>query len=155
MTGNEIILLVAKGNPKSLSTLADLSGAGVKLGVCDEQKSALGQLTHEMLTRRKVEFENIAVKVAKGDDLVSAMQARSLDAALVYRSNALASPVTLKECEIVDLNDELAFAEQPYAVARETAHPELMKRLGESLSSDDARNDFEKLGFTWKLEEEE
>lgn len=155
MTGNEIILLVAKGNPKDLSSLADLSRAGVKLGVCDEEKSALGQLTHEMLTRRKVEFENIAVKVAKGDDLVSAMQARSLDAALVYRSNALASPVTLKECEIVDLNDELAFAEQPYAVARETAHPELMKRLGESLSSDDARSDFEKLGFTWKLEEEE
>lgn len=153
MTGNEIVLLVAKGNPKRLSSLGDLSQAGVKLGVCDEEKSALGQLTHEMLTRRNVELDNIAVKVAKGDDLVSAMQARSLDAALVYRSNALASPVTLKECEIVDLNDDLAFAEQPYAVARETAHPELMKRLGESLSSEEARSDFEKLGFTWKLEE--
>ncbi len=40
-------------------------------------------------------------------------------------------------------------------VARETAHPELMKRLGESLSSEDARSDFEKLGFTWKLEDAE
>jgi len=145
--------LVAKGNPKSVSTLDDLTRAGVKVGVCDEQKSALGQLTHEMFRRRNVGFENIAMKGAKGDDLVSAMQARSLDAALVYRSNALASPVTLEECEIVELNDELAFAEQPYAVARKTSHPELMKRLGESLSGADARSDFEKLGFTWKLEE--
>jgi len=152
MTGNEIVLLVRKGNPKSLSSLGDLSKGGVKLGVCDETKSALGQLTHQLFTRRKVSFDNVTVKVAKGDDLVSAMQARSLDAALVYRSNALASPVTLKECEIVELNDELAFAEQPYAVARETGHPELMKRLGKLLGSGDSREDFERLGFTWKLE---
>ena len=152
MTGNEIVLLVRKGNPKSLSSLDDLSKEGVKLGVCDETKSALGQLTHQLLTRRKVSFENVMVKVAKGDDLVSAMQARSLDAALIYRSNALASPVTLEECEIVELNDELAFAEQPYAVARETGHAELMKRLGELLSSGESKKDFERLGFTWKLE---
>ena len=60
--------------------------------------------------------------------------------------------MTLEECEIVELNDELAFAEQPYAVARKTGHPELMKRLGELLSSGESKKDFERLGFTWKLE---
>ena len=154
VTGNEIVLLVRKGNPMGISNLEDLAKSGVKLGICDGEKSALGELTRTMLERREVAEKisaNVVVKVAKGDDLISAMQARSLDAALVYRSNALASPVTLEEHEIVDLNDELAFAEQPYAVGKETPYPELMKRLGVSLSDGDAKLQFESLGFTWRL----
>lgn len=155
VTGNEIVLIVPKGNPLGLTGLEDLGKAGVKLGICDGRKSALGELTRIMLERRglteKLEA-NVVVKVAKGDDLVSAMQARSLDAALIYRSNALASPVTLEEHEIVELNDELAFAEQPFAVAKETPYPELMKRLGEFLSNGDAKGRYEELGFQWRLE---
>lgn len=153
VTGNEIVLLVRKGNPLGLRELKDLGKEGVKLGVCDGQKSALGELTRIMLERRGLTGAletNVSVKVAKGDDLVSAMQARSLDAALVYRSNALASPVILNEHEIVELNDELALAEQPFAVAKESAHPELMKRLGEFLATPEAKLRFQELGFEWK-----
>ena len=154
MTRNEIVLLVRMGNPKELFKLKDLGKPGVKLGICDGRKSALGELTRIMLERRGLAKElevNVAVKVAKGDDLVSAVQARSLDAALVYRSNALASPVTLEENEIVELNDDLAFAEQPFAVAKGSAYPELMRRLGEFLATPEARGRFEKLGFQWEL----
>ncbi|MEJ6719817.1 MAG: molybdate ABC transporter substrate-binding protein [Akkermansiaceae bacterium] len=154
VTGNEIVLLIRKGNPMRLTGLADLAKSGLKLGICDGDKSALGALTQTMLERRGVAgklTKNVVVKVAKGDDLVSAMQARSLDAALIYRSNALASPVTLEENEIVELNDDLAFAEQPYAVGKEIPYPELMKRLGDYLSNDEARSQFESLGFSWKL----
>ncbi len=155
VSGNEIVLLVRKGNPMGILGLEDLAKAGVKLGICDSEKSALGELTGTMLERRGVAEKiegNVVVKVAKGDDLVSAIQARSLDAALVYRSNVLASPVTLEEHEIVELNDDLAFAEQPYAVGKETPYPELMKRLGEHLSNGEARTRFESLGFRWRLE---
>tara|TARA_S200000501_G_C20862136_1_gene760313 strand:+ start:1671 stop:3155 length:1485 start_codon:yes stop_codon:yes gene_type:complete len=154
MTRNEIVLLVRMGNPKELFKLKDLGKPGVKLGICDGRKSALGELTRIMLERRGLAKElevNVAVKVAKGDDLVSAVQARSLDAALVYRSNALASPVTLEENEIVELNDDLAFAEQPFAVAKGSAYPALMRRLGEFLATPEARGRFEKLGFQWEL----
>ena len=154
MTRNEIVLLVRMGNPKELCKLKDLGKPGVKLGICDGRKSALGELTRIMLERRGLAKElevNVAVKVAKGDDLVSAVQARSLDAALVYRSNALASSVTLEENEIVELNDDLAFAEQPFAVAKGSAYPELMRRLGEFLATPEARGRFEKLGFQWEL----
>jgi molybdenum ABC transporter molybdate-binding protein len=154
MTRNEIVLLVRMGNPKELFKLKDLGKPGVKLGICDGRKSALGELTRIMLERRGLAKElevNVAVKVAKGDDLVSAVQARSLDAALVYRSNALASSVTLEENEIVELNDDLAFAEQPFAVAKGSAYPALMRRLGEFLATPEARGRFEKLGFQWEL----
>nr|MBR9810748.1 molybdate ABC transporter substrate-binding protein [bacterium] len=154
MTRNEIVLLVRMGNPKELFKLKDLGKPGVKLGICDGRKSALGELTRIMLERRGLAKElevNVTVKVAKGDDLVSAVQARSLDAALVYRSNALASPVTLEENEIVELNDDLAFAKQPFAVAKGSAYPALMGRLGEFLATPEARGRFEKLGFQWEL----
>lgn len=154
MTRNEIVLLVRMGNPKELFKLKDLGKPGVKLGICDGRKSALGELTRIMLERRGLAKElevNVTVKVAKGDDLVSAVQARSLDAALVYRSNALASPVTLEENEIVELNDDLAFAKQPFAVAKGSAYPALMRRLGEFLATPEARGRFEKLGFQWEL----
>ena len=155
VSGNEIILLVPKGNPRELNSLKGLLGEDLKIGLCNPEKSALGHLTRLMLDRRNVGAPldasgNVALLAGKGDDLVNAMQARSLDAALVYRSNALASEPIREHCEIINLNDPLALATQPFAVARDTDHPQLSHRLGEWLSAPDARQRFEDLGFTWK-----
>ena len=155
--GNEIILLVPKGNPKQLLTLDDMLKPGLKLGLTDPEKSALGFLVRHMLERHDLATKldasgNVAVLTGKADDLVNMMQARSLDAVLVYRSNALASPPIMDHCEIVALNDPLAFATQPFAVARDTDFPQLMTRLGAWLYDPSARPRFEELGFTWKLE---
>lgn len=158
ISSNELILLVPKGNPKNLLTLQDLTAPGIKLGLCDPQKSALGELTRLLFIRHQLEAalqdsKNVSVLSGKGDDLVNAMQARSLDAALVYRSNALASPEIRENCEIISLHDPLAFATQPFAVAKQTNYPQLMQRLGQWLSEDSNRPHFEELGFTWKPED--
>lgn len=153
---NQIILLVAQGNPKQLNSLEDLTKQGLKVGLCDPEKSALGSLTRKMLERHELAsaFDaspNVIVLASKGDDLVNAMQARSLDAALVYRSNALASENIRQDCDLIDLNDPLAIATQPFAVAKETEFPQLMSRLGTWLSESSAQSRFEELGFTWKV----
>lgn len=154
---NEIILLVPKGNPKQLNTLSDLTRPHLKLGLCDPEKSALGYLTRQLLERHQLgpaidQSGNITLLSAKGDDLVNAMQAKSLDAALVYRSNALASPPIRELCQIISLNDPAAIATQPYAIAKDSDFPQLSIRLGSYLSAPDARARFESLGFTWKIE---
>ncbi|MCF7732970.1 MAG: substrate-binding domain-containing protein [Akkermansiaceae bacterium] len=154
VSSNRIILLVPKGNPKQLKSLGDLTGPGLKLGLCDPEKSALGYLTRLMLERSQLgvpldQSGNIALLSGKGDDLVNAMQARSLDAALVYRSNALASPPILESCEIIALDDPLATATQPFAVALDTRFPCLAARLGSYLYDPSARARFEELGFSW------
>ncbi len=153
---NKIILLVAKGNPKQLHKLSDLTKPGLKLGLCDPEKSALGDLTHQMLDRHKLRSSlqasgNVIVLASKGDELVNAMQAGSLDGAVVYQSNALASPEIGPTCDIVDLHDPLAIATQPFAVAKDTKHPHLLSRLRTTLSEPSSRQRFEDLGFTWKL----
>lgn len=157
---NRIILLVAKGNPKQLKGLSDLTNPNLKLGLCDPEKSALGDLTHQMLKRHQLlspleASGNIAVLASKGDELVNAMQTNSLDGALLYHSNALASPEIGKTCDIIPLDDPLAIATQPFAIAKETDYAHLMARLGTWLSEPSSRQRFEDLGFTWKLPEQE
>ncbi|MGB0993070.1 MAG: substrate-binding domain-containing protein, partial [Akkermansiaceae bacterium] len=54
VTSNVIILLVPKGNPKNLTSLESLTKSGLKVGVADPQKSALGDLTQKMLDKHSL-----------------------------------------------------------------------------------------------------
>ena len=158
VSANEIVLLVAKGNPKKVESLDDLSRKGLKVGLADKDKSALGGLTYAMLERegllnRIKQSGTIQVLVAKGDDLVNQMQVGALDAALLYRSNALASPRIMQHCEMIGLNTPYAIAHQPYAVAKHCTHPQLMNRLGAFLTNDKGKASFLEFGFQWVLVE--
>jgi len=157
ITGNEIVLLVPKANPKKLTNLNTLTGADLKVGLSDPLKSALGKLSKDMLVKQGLWQElnasgNVAVLVSKGDELVNQMQVGSLDAALLYRSNAMASPRIMASCEIIDLHLPEAHATQPFAISKDTAYPELWARLREFITNDEARLHYEKLGFNWKKE---
>ncbi|NWK54367.1 molybdate ABC transporter substrate-binding protein [Verrucomicrobiaceae bacterium N1E253] len=154
---NEIILLVPKGNPKNIRTLDDLNKANLKVGVAHPVKSALGKLTHDMLKAsshlKPLEASgNIIILASKGDELVTQMQAGALDAALLYRSNAKASEAITKHCSIISLNRTDAIATQPFAIAVNAQHPQMMRRLGAYLSNKQAEQRFKHFGFTWKKE---
>ena len=149
-----------KGNPKNINNLEDLSRSGLKVGIADRKKSALGALTYNMLEQEGElaaleASKNLKVLVAKGDDLVNQMQLGALDAALLYKSNAMASPSIMQHCKIIMLGNDYATAEQPYAVAEKADHAQLMVRLGEYLTTDQAKETFVKYGFKWVLEERE
>ena len=129
LTENDIIILVAMGNPQHVTGLDSLTRDGLRVGVGHPEKSALGALTGELLRRegRHAELsERIAVESATGDLLVNQLRAGALDAILVYRSNAA---LVLDHCEVVELDAGLrrsqgaaeeaqgtATASQPYAV---------------------------------------
>ncbi len=155
VTKNEIILLVPKGNPKNLHTLDDISKPGLKIGLAHPVKSALGKLTRVMLKNshhleKLQKSNNIVIMASKGDELVTQMQVGALDAALLYRSNALASESISKNCTIISLNRPDAIATQPYATALDTPYPNLLHRLGEYLTNSEAKKTFLHYGFTWK-----
>ena len=155
---NEIVLLVPKSNPKQIKLLQDLRRPDLKLGVAHPEKSALGYLTKQMLDDVELwqpihEAGNIVVLVSKGDELVNQMQVGALDAALVYRSNALASSQIMDSCEIIQVNMPEAFAEQPYAVSRNSNHKHLMRRLQDALTGSIGKQEFLRYGFDWQLNE--
>jgi molybdenum ABC transporter molybdate-binding protein len=157
ITGNEIVLLVPKNNPRKLTDINSLTRDNLKVGLSDPRKSALGKLSKDMLIKQGLwknlnASGNIAVLVSKGDELVNQMQVGALDAALLYRSNAMASPRIMASCEIIDLNLPEAHATQPFAIAKEAAYPVLWSRLRDFLTNAEARESFEELGFTWRKE---
>lgn len=154
-THNEIVLLVPKENPNKITSLDHLIQKKLKVGIAHPVKSALGKLSHDMLANSNhleplQKSGNIVVLASKGDELVTHMQAGALDAALLYRSNAMASEAISRHCKIITLNRPDAIAAQPYATSRDSRHPQLMHRLGEFLTDEEGKKRFIHYGFNWK-----
>ncbi len=151
VSSNEMVILVKKGNPSGIGGPGDLAREGVRVGLAHPTKSALGKLTREFLEREGI-YEavraNLLVESPTGDFLVNQLRAGSLDAAVVYRSNAEAHPETMGEYEIVAMGGD-ATAEQPFAVALDSEFKTLSGRLFEALVK--GRESFEGKGFRWRL----
>jgi ABC-type molybdate transport system substrate-binding protein len=146
---NQMIILVPKGNPRQIKSLQDLTQAGLKLGVGHEQQSALGLLTKNLLLSSgtyEAVMKNVTVQSATGDFLVNQLRTGSLDAVIVYISNALGAKDALQP---VPINLPTAIAAQPIAVGREARYPQLASRLLEAIRSRASKERFEAAGFKW------
>ena len=147
ISANEMVIVVKKGNPLSIKELKDLTQPGLKLGVGEERQCALGWLTKDVLDRsalcEKVE-KNIAVRSTTGDMLIAQMPA--LDAAIVYRSNAM---LIKDRYDVVPVDLPQHFAQQPVAVAKESKYRQLTERLLEAIRSSESQARFRENGFQW------
>lgn len=153
LTENDLVILIPKGNPKGIAGLADLAVPGLRLGLAHEEKSALGHLTVQFLRNRGLHeavTANRVVDAATGDFLVNQIRTGSLDAVIVYRSNAMSAPVNLEQhLDLIDI--EGAVAVQPYAVARNARHQHLLRRFFDAVTNAESRGDFETFGFRWRV----
>ena len=78
---------------------------------------------------------------------------RALDLILVYRSNAVSNPENIeKYLDIVEMNLKEAVAIQPFAAAKDTQHPCLVRRLLEAILAPESQERFRKAGFHWIAE---
>jgi molybdate transport system substrate-binding protein len=148
---NELVILVPKGNPQKIKSLADLSKPGLRVGIGHEKQCAMGWLTQKTLKEGGVQTEvmkNVTVQTPTGDMLVNQMRAGSLDAAVAYLSNAAGSARDLDAIRITNI--PCSVATQPYAVAQTSKYPRLAARLHERLQSAESRSLFESNGFVWK-----
>ncbi len=147
---NELVILVAKGNPAGITGLADLSQPGLRVGIGHEKQCAMGWLTQRTLTESGVQervMENVVVQTPTGDMLVNQMRSGSLDAAVVYLSNAVGAGDVLDAVRIKDL--PCSIASQPYGVSARSPHRRLAERLGEAFRTQISREIFEAEGFRW------
>lgn len=142
-----LVLLVRRGNPLGVRTLEDLGRPGLRVGLAQEQQSALGALTARILRSRGLMDTvrpNVRVETPTGDLLVNQMRGGGLDVAVVYAVNARSAREAL---DFVPVEDAAAVATQPYAVSQATANARLMERLGERLRSASGRARLEEAGF--------
>lgn len=147
---NELVILVAKGNPHQISSLRDLGRKGLRVGIGHEKQCAMGWLTQNTLNEdgvQQIVMQNVTVQAPAGDMLVNQMLTGSLDAAVVYLSNAAGCGDKLDAVRIRGLSCSLAT--QPIAVAVDSRQPALTARLLDALRSAESRAAFELNGFRW------
>lgn len=147
LTEANIVIAVPKGNPKNIKTLEDLAKPGLKIGIGNAKQSTLGYMTDVMLETAKIKeavLVNAVSQVPAGDLLITQLRAGSLDAAIVYNTNAQPQSEFL---DTLTLNVPGAKAMQPFSVGKNSAHAQLAGRLLEYLRANKDR--FESAGFRW------
>ncbi|MBE7467404.1 MAG: molybdate ABC transporter substrate-binding protein [Planctomycetes bacterium] len=154
VSANDMVILVAKENPKNIRTIEDLVKPGMRVGLAHPVKSALGGLTQKLLDaqglyQKLIDTGNWKVESATGDYLVNQMRVGSLDAVLVYTSNAA---FVREHLDVIKIDVPSAHAVQPYGVAKDSKHRYLMERLLEAIRSDASKKRFEELGFQWRAD---
>ena len=149
---NELVILVKKGNPHNIASLRDLADPGLKVGIGHEKQCAMGwitQITFKEGGVQKEVMENVTVQTPTGDMLVNQMLTGSLDAVVVYLSNAAGCGDKLDAVQIDGL--PCSVATQPWAVAKDSKYPETAGRLFDQINSAKSKHIFAKKGFRWKL----
>jgi len=90
---------------------------------------------------------NVTVQTPTGDMLVNQLRTGSLDAAVVYLSNAAGCVEFLDAVRIHGL--DCSVATQPFAIAQKSRYRQLTSRLFEKIMSVDSQHSFEAEGFRW------
>lgn len=158
---NDIVLAVPKGNPKGVRSIDDLTRGDLRIGLAHPVNSALGALTDDLLKKLGLHKrvydpgrKHPIVHTDAGHMLVNQMRTGALDLIVVYRSNVLSSADNPDRfIEVVEMNLPQAIAIQPYAVAKESDHKYLMRRLLEAILSPESQQHFRDVGFQWLADE--
>ena len=130
---------------------SDLTRPGLRVGIGHENQCAMGWITQVTFREGGVQEEvmaNVTVQVPAGDMLINQMRAGSLDAAVVYLSNAAGAADILDAIQIQGLPCSIAV--QPWAVYKNSRYPQTANRLFQALTSEEGRADFEAEGFRWQ-----
>lgn len=145
---NELVIVVPKGNPKGIRSLKDLGNPGLRVGIGHEKQCAMGWITQMTFREGGVQQQvmaNVKVEVPAGDMLVNQMRTGSLDAAVVYLSNAAGAADILDAIQIQGIACSVAV--QPWAVFKESNYSQTAGRLFKAIQSTEAQADFEAEGF--------
>jgi molybdate transport system substrate-binding protein len=152
LTQTDIGIVVKKGNPRGVKTLADLAQANLKVGLCNAEQSTLGYMTRGMLKSSGLNVsvrKNVVVETPTADLLVTQMLVGALDTAIVYRVNVQAAAA--EKLDFLPIQHEGAKAVQPFSVRTNSPHAQLAQRLLVFLKAN--RGSFEDVGFQWRGEE--
>ncbi len=152
VSDTEVVIAVAKGNPKNIQSLQDLTAPGIKVSLGQPDQCTIGILTRQLLESEDVYdavMENVVTEVPSSAMLVPTIVTGSVDATLAFKTDTLAESDQL---DVVILDSPAAKAVQPFSIARSSDHKHLARRLYRAIAS--SRDKFETAGFHWRLEDE-
>ncbi|NUT18064.1 MAG: molybdate ABC transporter substrate-binding protein [Hamadaea sp.] len=140
---NELVIVVAKGNPKGITGLAGLTQPGLKVALCAEQVPC-GAAAKKALDAASVKVTPVTLE----QDVKAALQKVKLgevDAALVYRTDAQAAAADVAAVEFPE--SAKAVNDYPIAVLKDAPHKAAAQKLLAWIRSDKGMAVLTQAGF--------
>lgn len=98
------VIMVRKGNPKEIKSLADMTKPGVRIAAADEKSAAIGRLLPRILKLNGIALDdwrkNVVMNSTTVNELAMAVKLGSVDAAVVW--NAVAANYR-DDCETISM----------------------------------------------------
>jgi ABC-type molybdate transport system substrate-binding protein len=148
----DMVIVVQKGNPKSIQGIDDLTKEGIKISVGQPDQCTIGALTKIMFENMGVYdavMENVVTQTASSAMLVPTVTTNSVDATIAYITDTLAEA---DKVDYVRIDSEFAKAVQPFSIAKVSDRKYLGRRLYAAIAA--AGDRFKDAGFHFRLEEE-
>ncbi len=147
------IVAVQKGNPKNITSAEDFAKPGFKIGLGDVKATAIGltgdKLFKDLGIAEDVE-KNVVVRTSTINELVSAMNAGSIDAALLTLDQI--NDKTMDTIPVKNVNDYVLVVSE--GTTTFSSQPEKAQKFVDFVASDDGKAIFKKYKFPTYGEQE-
>lgn len=140
------VIMVAKGNPKRVNTLKDLTKSGLRLGLADERTAAIGLVSLNLFRRNDISLEevkrNTVYHSTTAPELGNALKLGHIDAAINYMPVA---SLYSADCDIVSIPDQQNIISSiPIAVIKSSNNKDAARRFIDFILSTAGQNIFKK-----------
>jgi molybdate transport system substrate-binding protein len=147
------VILVRKGNPKNIRSLADLTRPQIKVGLGDPKACAIGGKSSKIFAKNNISEEdvNVTFRSLTVNELGDKIKLRALDAVIVwdavaayFADSADAVPIPLEQNVVSTV---------AVGVLTSSKHPELAGKFLDFITSDEGRAIFQKHHYSLTLPE--
>ena len=149
------VILVQKGNPKKIQSLADLTRPGIDVGLGNPEVCAVGHKSLKLFEKNAIAMEdvqkNVRFQALTVNDLGNHIKLGQLDAVIVW--DAMAAYFA-DSGEVVEIPpDKNVVSTVAAGVLKSSQRPELASKLVEFIASEEGRAIFRKHHYTTELPE--
>lgn len=149
------VILVQKGNPKQVQSLADLVRPGIDVGLGNPEVCAVGRKSLKLFEKNAIPFEdvqkNVRFQSLTVNDLGNHIKLGRLDAVIVWDAMA---------AYFADSGDVVAIPQKKNVIStvaagvlKSSQQPQLAEELVEFIASDEGKAIFQKHHYTTELPE--
>lgn len=140
------LLVMPKGNPANITSIADLANPGVKLGLGDSNATAIGKQADQLLKKNGIydaAMKNVVVRTATVNELITYVNLGQVDAAIIMAD--LYDPETMDSIEIPI--DENVITVSPIGICTFSEQKDLAQKFIDFVVSDQGKAIFKKHNF--------
>jgi len=149
------VILVQKGNPKQIQSLADLTREGIDVGLGNPEVCAVGRTSIELFEKNRIPRDdvqkNVRFQSLTVNDLGNHIKLGRLDAVIVWDAMAAYFAESGDVVEIPLENNVISTVAS--GVLKSSEHPEAAAALVDFIASDEGKAIFRKHRYTTELPE--